>query len=167
MISKSYILANLKSINAGYNRAATQKEALFFSKLAVIELCGWIEESMDDIVLRSAKRSIKLNANYKFAQNKIVRPNYGFDYDRHFRKMLMSLVGLICVESIERSVDSAKLSRLQSTLGALKGIRDSEAHTHLKGITRRVNSPSWTLAQFHDVYNGLKEFESAIRKFGF
>ena len=51
MIAKSYILANLNALDARYKRASRAKDALFASKLALLELCGWIEESMDDIVV--------------------------------------------------------------------------------------------------------------------
>ena len=31
------------------------KESLFCSKLTIMELCGWVEESMDDVVLRYSR----------------------------------------------------------------------------------------------------------------
>ena len=69
-------------------------EALLFSKLATLELCGWIEVSMDDIVLRHSRRTLREPVNRAFCEKRIVKPIYGFDYDIHFRKMLMGLIGL-------------------------------------------------------------------------
>ena len=58
MIARSYILTNLKTLDRKYNRATSTRDSLFYSKLAILELCGWIEESMDDIVLRCACRHL-------------------------------------------------------------------------------------------------------------
>ena len=54
----------------------------------------------------------------------------------------------------------------ESTLGTLKAARDAEAHTHIKGVTRRINAPSVTLCQFVAVYDGLVEVDSFLRRTG-
>ena len=89
MIARSYILDNLTTLDRKYRNSTTTKESLFYSKLAVLELCGWIEESMDDIVLRCARRHLKDQANIDYVHEDIVKRTYGFDYQRHFRRMLM------------------------------------------------------------------------------
>lgn len=164
MISKSSILINLKLLDAKYKTTRDCKESLFFSKLAILELCGWIEESMDDLIMRCARSHLKEPINIKKFEDDIVRRTYGFDYKRHFRRMLIHLIGIINVERLERTIDQKKLSSLDSTLKLLKQIRDTEAHTHIKGITRNINAPSVTLNQFQPVYDGLKEFERFIRR---
>lgn len=164
MIAKTYILKNLKCLNMNYLRAKTQKEALFFAKLALLELCGWIEESMDDIVVRCSRRIIKKSQNLKTVEHEIVKRNHGFDYERHFRTMLMKVIGLVNVERLEKVVDPTKKSQLESSLLTLKTSRNAEAHTHLKGITRTINAPSVTIAHFHKVYAGLIEIDKRIRQ---
>lgn len=163
MIARSYILANLKALDRSYRKATSARESLFFSKLAILELCGWIEQSMDDVILRCACRHLKENANVSFVRDVIVKKTYGFEYDRHFRRMLIQLLGLIAVEKIEKRVDQVKRMQLTATLGALKTVRDSEAHTHIKGTTRYINAPSVTLNQFPTVYDGLIEYDRVIR----
>ena len=162
MIAKSYILENLKTLDRSYAKASSARKSLFYSKLAILELCGWIEESMDDVILRCAHRHLKNNANVKFVSKEIVQRTSGFDYERHFRWMLIQLLGLINVEKIEKSVDQKKHIQLKATLKALKTVRDSEAHTHIKGVTRSINAPSATLNQFPALYNGLMEYDRAI-----
>ena len=105
MIAKSYILENLRSLDYRYRNARSAKEALFCSKLAILELCGWIEESMDDVVRRCAARHLKEQANRNFCEGQIIRRNYGFDYQGNFRSMLMRLMGLVIIEKLERNVD--------------------------------------------------------------
>lgn len=164
MITKCYILKILQDLDSGYQKATSQKKALYYSKLAIIELCGWIEESMDEVLLRCANRNLKLAANRKLVRNSIIKPNYGFSYGSHFRAMLIKLLGLIRVEKLEASINPQIMSRFESHLKALKQIRDPEAHTHLKKFTRSIDSPSVTLARFSDLYTGLKEFDSLIKK---
>lgn len=93
---------------------------IFYSKLALIELCGWIEETMDDIVLRCAKRCLKSPANQKFIKDVIIKPNYNFQYEA-FRKMLMIVIGLATLEKIEKKLEkTVKFSALKGYLGNLK-----------------------------------------------
>lgn len=163
MIAKSYIMYNLKYIDRKYNSASNHKESLLMSKLAIIELCGWIEESMDDIVLRTAKKWVKDPNNMKMVEKDIVKRTHGFDYVENFRPMLIRIIGLINVERLEKSVDHVKFNRLKSLLPNLKTARNAEAHTHIKGITRTINSPSITISQFPPVYEGLIEIDRVLR----
>ena len=163
MISKSYILSNLRALHRSFTKSSSAKESLFCSKLAILELCGWIEESMDDVILRCAHRHLKSHPNMEYVREQIVRRTFGFDYDRHFRWMLIRLIGLINVEKIEKSVDQTKRAQLKATLTALKPVRDWEAHTHIRGATRSINAPSVTLNQFPAIYDGLMEYDRTIR----
>lgn len=119
---------------------------------------------MDDIVIRCAKRNLKNAANKKFVTDKIVKLNYGFTYKENFRGMLIKVLGLVAVEKIEGSADPLIKARFESHLSALKVIRDSEAHTHLKNFTRNIDAPSLTLARFSHLYSGMLEFDKLIKK---
>jgi hypothetical protein len=128
MIAKSYITSNLQAINRKYLKAKSQREALFLSKLAILELCGWIEESMDDLVLKCASRQLKESSNRKQCSDEFVRRTYGFDYQNNFRSMLIRLLGLLNVERIEARVDKTKRDGMKAALSTLKTQRDTEAH---------------------------------------
>jgi len=163
MVVKKSIKTNLRELDKCYRSARTPKEALYFSKLAILELCGWIEETMDDVVLRCSTKHLKETANIKYSQGNIISKTYGFDYDANFRWMLIRLIGLIRVETLERQLDQARLGALTGALATLKQQRNSEAHTHLRGMTRAINAPSVTLTQLEPVYQGLLEIDRAIR----
>ena len=60
MIGKTNIERNIKQLKTNFNKTNSPKLELFYSKLAIIELCGWIEESMDDIVLRCSNPKISV-----------------------------------------------------------------------------------------------------------
>lgn len=164
MIAQTYMRNNLTRLNSLYNRARTPMESLFFSKLAILELCGWIEESMDDIVRRCAVRCLRAEANRKFVEKEVIKKTYGFDYDTHFRRMLGRVIGISNVEKLEGRLDPSVHAKFVATLSTLKVSRDSEAHTHLKGATKVLNAPSVTLSQFEDVYKGLKAYDHVLRK---
>jgi hypothetical protein len=165
MIAQTNMRRNLVRLNSLYNKAQTPIESLFFSKLAILDLCGWIEESMDDVVRRCAIRCLHVADNRKFVEKEVIKKTYGFDYDSHFRKMLGRVIGLMNVEKLERRLDTSVHTKFVATLSTLKTSRDSEAHTHLKGATKVLNAPSVTLAQFEDVYKGLTAYDSALRKY--
>ena len=162
MIAKSYIESNLKEIELRFSKARTQKEPLYFSKLAVLELCGWLEISIDDLVCRAVRKRVKdVRVVAKFEES-VVNPVYGFHYKKHFRKMLCSAVGEITMHEIETKMDQLKRQRLESELNALSVNRNSLAHTYLKGITQNIDAPSRTIARFQITYDCLKEFEKEV-----
>ena len=164
MLSKSSILSNLSTINKLYNKTSSKKEAFFYSKLAILELCGWIEESMDNIVINCANRKLRNNDNLIFLKKEIIKKVHGFDYHNNFRKMLMQVVGLIRLEIIESKVDQTKLEQMKAALNALKAQRDPVAHTHIKGVTLRIDAPSITKQRFVNVYEGLKNIEHELKQ---
>lgn len=164
MISKSYILSNLKTMESLYINSPTTKKSLFYSKLAILELCGWIEETMDDIILRCTKRYIKDNDNLNFVKSKVIKRTYGFEYKKHFRIMLIQILGIINLEKLERKFNPIEFQLLESNLETLKFCRDNEAHTHIKGVTNRLDSPSVTINRFRYVYDGLKDIDGKIRR---
>ena len=166
MIARSNIEKNIRQLATLYNSAKNPKKELYYSKLAVLELCGWIEESMDDIVVKCCNRTIKEARNKKYIREKVVDKNYGFEYERHFKNMLATVIGLSSFEKLERQLDPVKLAQLKSTLGSLKGPRNSAAHTHIKGVAASIDAPSVTLQNFTLVFDGLKNIETNLRTMG-
>jgi hypothetical protein len=164
LVSKTSILKNLSIISKLYNKTSNPKEVLFYSKLAILELCGWIEESMDNIVENCANRKLRNNDNLKFLEKEIIKRVHSFDYHNNFRKMLMQVIGLIRLEIIESKVDQTKLELMKVSLNALKEQRDPVAHTHIKGITLRIDAPSITKQRIVNVYEGLKNIEHELKR---
>ena len=164
MIAKSYIKSTLEELDKLYNQASSQKKAIYFSKLALMELCGWIEESFDDIVIRHANRNLKESNNRTYCKDSIVKPNYGFEYKKNIRPMLISLIGLIELEKLETELEkSAQITLLKGYLGNIKDSRNSAAHTHLKGVTRRYNAPSRTIGDFNRISLIVDKIDSKLR----
>lgn len=163
MIALSYIENNIKMLDYRYNKANSYKDKLFYSKLAMLELCGWIEESMDDIIQRCANRILRNRSLNQKVKKNIIEPNSGFQYKNNFIKMLTSLIGYINVIKLERILDGYRKDRLLSALNSLKTIRNSHAHTHLKGVTRQVDAPHIAMTYFKNVYPGLQDIENKLK----
>lgn len=104
MIAKSYIESTLIELDNLFNNSTSQKKYIYYAKLAIIELCGWIEETIDDIVHRHSNRNLKDTTNKKYCRDKIIKPNYGFQYNENIRPMLISLIGLIEIEKLEKNI---------------------------------------------------------------
>lgn len=163
MIDKADILNNITQIDTLYQNHIGDNEAPYYSKLAVLEVCGWIEESMDNIAQGCAQKHLKETKNLDFVKKDIIKRTTSFEYDQHFRNMLMRLVGMINIERLEQILDLHKFTKMTSSLSALKQRRDELAHTYIKGTTLTIDAPSVTKDRFQNVYEGLKDIESCIR----
>lgn len=164
MVVKTYILTSLNRLNSQFRNAKSQQQSLYVSKLAIIELCGWIEVTMDEIAL-SLMRAQRVGIdNTTFIKKNVIKRNYGFSYDFNFKRMLASCVGMKFIDLIEDKCDAAKFLRMNTALEYLVTSRNAAAHTYIKGTTATLDAPSLTIAKFYEVYDGLVDFNSVARK---
>lgn len=164
MISKLYIEQTLSQLDRMFTTATSRKKEIYFAKLGVLELCGWIENSFDQIVQGYANRTLSLADNKKFVKKSIIKPNYGFEYHSNVRPMLMKTLGIVNLEKIERKLErTGKITQLETLLGNLKDARNKAAHTFTKGTTITYDAPSVTKANFTNLYNIILELDDEIR----
>lgn len=165
MIPVTYIKRNISTIGGRYKAANKPLDVLLLAKLAIIEVGGWVEMSMDDLVVRCG-RKLKEPANETYLMNTIIRTTWGFDYKKNFRKMLMQAVGLTTLEMIEGAVDGAKFAKMTAALNLLKAARNDVAHTYVKRITVAAPIPAPTVVAiyFQDIYIGLKDMEAVMKQ---
>ncbi len=162
MISKTYIAGNLRRIGHLYDTARSVPQGMFYSKLAIIELCGWIEMSMDDIALRLASKRLRDPSHHKYIENEVIRRTYGFDYERHFLPMIEAIIGRHGIEQMSAKVDQSVLVPFVGALSTLKAARDQLAHQYIKGCTPAIDAPSVTSSRFPILLAGLKTIETAL-----
>ena len=159
MVVKKYIVYSLKRLDQEYNIALASSEptmAVYLSKLAVIEYCGWIEETMDAIIGSYAQGKLKTSA-FRESLNKKIESTHGFQYKKHFRPMLVHVLGIIRCEKIQKSLDqNGDLATLKSELDTFTEHRNRAAHTHVNRVLTTYPSPSVTLGSFNTVYPILK-----------
>ncbi len=161
MVIKKHILTTIQQLDKLYNAAPTT-EATFYSKLAIIELCGWIEHSMDNIADNFANRYLT-SIPFKDIFSNIKKGTYGFEYKKNFRKMLGNTVGLHNMEAIELTLTATgEIAILEATLTTLKTLRDDAAHTFI-GATTTYQAPSVTKSQLLTVYPILRKIGQEVR----
>lgn len=120
------------------------------SKLALLELCGWIEGTFDEIILDVNKSTIN---DEKFIYQLLDRTS-GFTYLSHFRPMLVCLIGEILTRKVESEMennDPGELERLKSSLGTLWKKRCEFAHADIVGnisSQAQFDAPSWSNNQY-------------------
>ena len=162
MVNKKHILSSIKRLDVLYNSASTI-DATYYSKLAIIELCGWIELTMDNIVEYFANKHLKTQP-FKDSFKAIKKRNSGFNYKDNFRTMLSQTVGLHNAEKVETALNNnSQIEVLIATLDILKVLRNDAAHTYID-VTKTYQAPSLTLAQLEDIYPILNSFSKEVKK---
>lgn len=160
MINQTDISNTIDNLDNLYNTNPANSN--YYSKLAILELCGWIELTMDEIIEDYSKKLI-CSDNISFVKDKIINKTYGFNYDKHFRPMLMNLLGIINLEQIEIDLKtSGDLITLTATLDTLHKVRCQVAHTHISGITMSYDAPSKIKSYLTTLFSILKQIYSKI-----
>lgn len=141
----------LKVLDTWYREPSQGSERpKLLSKLAIIELCGWIEVKWDRII---AKVDDKCLQDKVWVKVQIIDKTFGFDYERHFRAMLIALVGEVFARRVEKEMDSTQIGsvdQLRSLLGSLWKVRCAFAHADVAtniATQQTFQSPSWALNQ--------------------
>ena len=166
MIVKKNIQKTLNRLNQLYNQSLLSpnpEEATYYAKLAILEYCGWIEESMDSIVKRSVRGKIKTIVYRQVLENGVIGNTYGFQYVKHFRPMLMKAIGIQKMEQLEEYlINRGELDILKNELISVKTDRDDAAHTWISGVTKSYPSPSIIQHRLRLLYPILRGIYSQI-----
>lgn len=132
-----------------------------YSKFALMEFCGWIEESMDEIVDCFAIRTLS-NQTYKDIFRQTIKVNnYGFKWKENFRPMLFKTIGIHNLEKIDLILQDRGIiiDSLHGELTGLSAERGIAAHTF---INSQFKTPSIYLNTLNIIYPILKEIEREI-----
>lgn len=161
MVNYTDIEAKLQRLDTEYNNSILDPDLpIFYSKLAVIEFSGWIEDSVDSIV-------------YDYIDNHIVDPiikknikenvnrNYGFNYYSNLFKVFTSVLGVDTWENIEDKLKPQNLVDLVNVTSTFTGIRNKAAHSSIV-VTTTFSSPSSTIAAYNKVKPAMKIIEKEI-----
>ena len=161
MIARREITEILNEVDREYRKPRTTlRKSRYYSKLALIELCGWIEVTIDSIFEKQARRILSSSDLASF-QNKLTNI-FGFEYSS-FRSLLIQLYGRQVTEKIEREIDPTVLQKMKASMKYLKPVRDVSAHTYIRK-TAVMDAPSAIMGHFEDLYAGLEAFEVTLRK---
>lgn len=155
-LSKTKIKHNLNQLKLLYEDASrsSSNEAnlhmTFYSKLALIEYCGWLEVSID-ILVRRIICKINDAELIRIGENS-VKTNYGFTYDNHFRVLLVRNFGLKNTEILLNELRvSGDLALLESKLNTFKTLRNEAAHNYFTGVGA-YNAPSFYVSEIDAIF---------------
>ena len=165
MLAKRPIEDLLKELSKLYDNPADETHADFYAKLSLLELCGWLEAAIDNIILTYARLKVTTAKNIDLLEKEIVGKTYGCDYKDHARQMLIKIIGLINVEKLETELTNLGIFQiLVSQLGSLWALRKPEAHTTIAGVTRSFQAPSAMLTYLNSLEPILNTFETELNK---
>jgi hypothetical protein len=163
VIATSHILKTMDRLERLYRTAPTSQKATWYSKLAIIEGCGWIELTMDSIVQTYANRTLK-TAAFQNSFETVISNNHGFAYPKNFRSMMIKTLGLRAVEQIQTRVNrSGKIDILRADLEALEIDRNDASHTFVDA-TKSYPAPSLTKGRIVRVADILKDIDKEVRR---
>lgn len=170
-ISSKNIRYNLKLIQKQYDsamnssRKSSSLEAVLYSKLAIIELSGWIEETIDTILTDYLTRTINNSALRNTIEKEIIQRVYGFKYKTDFRPLMERILGgekfQYIISHLEKN--GACTSQLHNALSNLNTRRERAAHAHQKGIMQSYDAPSWTIQQLNIILPIFKRIQSMVK----
>jgi hypothetical protein len=170
MLSTAELRENLRVYQAHYSTGQTARELLLPSKAALLDVCGWLEEAMDKVVTDCAARCNLSSARLKSIQDNYVKKTNGFDYDRHFERMLAAVVGHRVLEQVEAQMGATTLAPFRSALTSLVPLRNHYAHTHLDvanpypcGVTA-IPAPSALVSYVDQAETALQALETALHQ---
>ncbi len=135
------------------------------SKLALLELCGWIEGEFDR--LATVAEGGRLN-DPEWVKTHVISRTSGFKYAEHWRPMLVCLVGEIFTRRIEEKMELSfpgELDRMKSLLGTLWTKRCDFAHADMTAhiaAQKNFDAPSWTLNQHRIIKKLLSHYEQVM-----
>ncbi len=159
MIVKRHIEKDLQRLHTLYSDSVSRPDPavpVYFSKLGVLELTGWVEESFDIIAARAAKGRVK-ESKFQERVRLAIRNNHGFSYDNNFIIMMAKIIGLSECERLERHLNSdGTLDVLKGELNAVLEQRRKAAHVNLARTTIAFDSPSVSLGRLRRIYPIIK-----------
>lgn len=162
MIDFTTINNTLTQLDGAYSSTTDANMLQLYSKLAILELSGWIEVSFDTLCQDYVNRKIVFTANQvKIMQ--IVKKHYGYSYESNIYPMMCSVLGINNWENILYSFPTADLINLKSILGTYKTLRDPAAHTNtVVGVTPTFRAPSTVIVDFNQIKPSFQYLETSI-----
>ncbi len=154
----------LNELNAQYSRTLGSADVTLpvaYSKLALLEMSGWIEESVDTILYNYIDNKI-LDVDCRDRVRGIIEHNYSFDY-KHLYHIFICALGVNNWENIIDAISQARISVLATKCNEYKRKRNDAAHTY-QLVTATYSAPSQVITDFHTIQPILFDIEQEIIK---
>lgn len=153
-----------------YDDESEQISNVLLCKMAALELCGWLEETHDNLIFSSLNLMHPLNqgsteekfSKFKKRVEEKISNTHGLGYSKHLRNLLEALLGPFLVLKLEH--DIIEIDNLRSQLDTLNNYRNQLAHTSLCGIEQQqtLDAPNVILNKFRIIYSVLIQVEDYL-----
>lgn len=162
MINYTAIENTLIRLDSEYNASLADPDMpVLFSKLAIIELAGWLEDSLDDILFEYMSRHLIDSDVIRDVREDIIKKNYGFKFQQNIQKIYLAVLGANNWENIIDKINTADFLNFKSITGSLASSRNNAAHSSTI-VTRTFNAPSTTLSEFRKLKPAIQTIESEV-----
>jgi len=170
MLSNAELIQSLDELEKIYQLSTTPRDSKMHAKHALLELCGWIEEAEDYVVLGCAKKLT--DTTLKDLVEEKTKFNSAFHFEKNFVPLLALVIGLTKFEQIKNKLTNTGIyfSSLVTTINSLKTPRNDHAHTHFESTKLNINNfltghaPSSLKQKANDIYLGFCELERCLKK---
>ena len=164
MINFTDILSTLNRLEQEYTSCSDNQMPVLYSKLAVLELCGWIEQSVDTILYEYVDNNI-LDPDCKKKIKSIIKKNNGFNYDRNLFPLFCSVLGINNFENIIDTIPQVHFQNFKTITENYTDERNKAAHTDTPlGTARKYNAPSQVINDFNLIKPAIQIIETEIKK---
>lgn len=160
------VAATLKQLDVWFNEPSQGGDRTkLLSKLATLELCGWLEGEFDRLILLAEQNTL---ADPAWVKANVIDHTSGFLYESHWRKMLCRVVGEIFTRRVEKHMHEnhpGDLDQLKQMLKNLWDTRCKYAHEHMIAhiaLQQTFQAPSWSINQHRLLKKHLALYETSM-----
>lgn len=161
MVDYTTIEQTLNELNTQYNKSSDLKMQILISKFALLEFCGWIEVTMDDILLEYLLANVS-NVDIQESAKKRIENNWGFHFQSNIEPLFCYIIGVVNWQKVVNSLDQInKKEVLVSTLNNFTKKRGTAAHTNTQ-VTQSYDAPSTIKNNFDNIVVAIKQIQATV-----
>lgn len=153
---------NLQKLDGLYSSSQDPILSIMYSKLALLEFAGWLEETFGKILHYYVDKHIT-NKDCEDLYNNIIGKTYGLNPEK-ILKLFCQILGCKLYEKVYIDLKNKQL--LPQFLTILKSIntkRNDAAHTSVN-ILKTYDAPSVILSIFNQINPAVQELEKLIKR---
>lgn len=162
MLNSSSVVKNIDFCEMLFNQTADPIKKLFLIRMALLEVCGWIEEYLDEIYSYNPK-NLDIG-QYQIMYNHIHNLS-SFEYTAIIKSIALS-IGVFNMYALEQKFQTNFLTNFttfKSSLNSLKAYRNEYAHKNTESCTNTIGFNGLRI-HFRNVRLGLYFLEKSIKQ---
>ena len=172
-IAQSKIRENLDLLETRFNESMSSTRlkqgsilAALFSKLAILEVCGWLEQTIDSIMYYYVNNTVNNRQIRELIKEQVIDTVYGFTYGRDLKPLMMKLLGAKQFHYIELRLQKKGLDQILFTcINQLNKERNVAAHTYWREASQqRFDAPSVTRQVFNQLLPIVLEINTCVKR---